>query len=97
MGVVVPAGVLLDGVEERVDVVVLAADQPDDEALVVVVVPRQHAVDRVAVDRDVVGLLVDRGDDGQLDLGVGRLVAEDVDELTDVHAEALLVGWDRVG
>src|SRR4029077_19631837 len=90
-------GVRRDAVQERPDVVILAADQPDHEALVVVVVPRQDPVDRVAVDGDVVGVLVDGRDDGQLDLGVGWLLVQDVDQLADVHAAGLLRVVVRAG
>ena len=81
---------VFDGVEERLHVVVLAADQPDDELLVVtlfvLVAPRQHAFHAVAVDGDVlVAVVAHRGHDGQLDLRIRRLVLQHVDQFAHSH------------
>src|SRR5262245_55419725 len=58
-------------VEERVHVVVLTADQPE-QLLVVLVAPGQDALDRVAIDGDLGVAVVDRGDDRHLDLPLAR-------------------------
>jgi hypothetical protein len=85
--------VVLDGIEKRLDIIVLAADQPDDELVVFIdVVPGQHALDAVTIDGDVFTLVVDGSDDGELDLGVGWLVAQHVDEFADGHGFGLSLG-----
>jgi hypothetical protein len=85
--------VVLDGIEERLDVVVLTADQPDDELVVFInVVPGQHALDAVTIDGDVFTLVIDGSNDGELDLGVGWLVAQHVDEFADGHGFGLSLG-----
>ena len=88
---------MLDGVEEGVDVGLLATDEPDGVfavgvLVVLLVFPRQHAVHEVPVDGDVVVALFDGGDDGEFDLGVSGLVAQDVDQFVDSHDAPLGAG-----
>ena len=105
MIVVVGLVLLLDRVEERLHVVVLAADEPDDElflvAVVVLVLPGQHALDAVAIDGDVVVCSsVDGRDDGQLHLRVRRLVLQHVDQFAHSHGRGpsvVVVDGRRVG
>ncbi len=83
---------VFDRVEKRVDVVFLAADEPDHDFVTVVVGPRQHALDAVPVDRDVVAIIVDRCNHGELNFGVGWLIAEDLDQFAHSHGSCLSEG-----
>src|SRR5262249_49091774 len=87
----------LDRVEERVDIVVLAPDEPDHDAFLTLFVPRQYTLDRITIDGDVF-VVIDHGcDDGQFDLGVRGLIAQDVDEFARSHGRRLSSGWKRCG
>src|SRR4029079_8715893 len=55
-----------------------------------VVLPRQHAFDAVAVNGDVVVLVDDRRDDGQLHFRLRWLILQDLDEFTDAHERTLV-------
>ena len=76
--------------------VVLAADEPDHQILVVAffvfVAPGQHALDAVAVDGDVVLLVADGGHDRQLHLRIRRLVLQHVDQFAHSHVSPFR-GW----
>jgi hypothetical protein len=86
---------LFDRVQEHVDVGILATDQPDHDAFVVTVIPRQDSVDCEPVDRDVLGVVGDRRDDRQFDLGVRWLVSKDVDQFAYEHGSSATVqGFD---
>ena len=80
-------GLDLDRVEEHVDVVVLATDEPHDRGVIALVGPGHHAVDVVAVDGDVVVAVGDRRDDRHLDDRIGRMLGEHVDQLG--HGQSL--------
>jgi len=67
-----------------IDVVVFSANQPivrpsSLSSVGLVVLPRQHAFDAVSVDGDVV-VLVDTGATMQFDLGIRRLIFQELDE-----------------
>ena len=81
-----------DRVEERIDIVVFPADQPDDNAFVAFVLPRQHTLDRIAIDGDVFVVVLDGSDDSKLDLRLRWLIPQDVDEFADAHGVAFPVG-----
>ena len=62
-----------------------AADEPNNHFVVAFVFPRQHAFDGIPIDRNVFIVVVYWGHDSQFDLGVRRLIAQDIYKFTYTH------------
>jgi hypothetical protein len=87
--VVVFVVVVFERIEERIDVGLLATDQPEHGVTGLLVVVEVAGFDRVAIDTDVVAVVVDGSDDGELDLRIGGLVTEQVEEFAYEHGPML--------